>query len=209
MRAYFFYLLLNFTMISPLLGQPLVNSSSLTKEQKNKISGERKLSEAQIKDLWKGEILSKVEVKTKQKTQNLDLWVSGIHPQNCQKALRKISYYEGYSDILSFVKSSEYDDRNQRWKLKIDHALMPFPMYLDFKMERVKSEGIYPFTFEGGILSGLIGEVRAQEVANKCHLTLTSQWSGPSSKIPDLVFSTFVQTLVELGLKHLIRSTML
>lgn len=196
-------------MISPLLGQPLLNNSPLTKEQRNKISGEKKLSETQIKDLWKGEILSKVQVKTKQKIQNLDLWVTGIHPLNCQKALRKISYYEGYPEILSFVKTSEYDDKTQRWKLKIDHALMPFPMFIDFKMERVKSEGTYPFTFEGGFLAGLVGEVKAQEVARKCHLTLTSQWSGPSSKIPDLVFSTFVQTLAELGLKHLIRSTML
>lgn len=209
MRAYFFYLLLNFTMISPLLGQPLVNSSSLTDEQKKQISGERNLTMAQIQALWKGEVLSQVRVKTKQKTQSLDLWVSGFHPHSCHKALRKISYYEGYPEMLSFIKSSQYDDTSKRWKLKIDHALMPFPMYLDFTMERVRKKGTYPFTFESGFLQGLLGEVAAQEIGQRCQLTLTSKWSGPASKIPDLVFSTFVQTLAELGLRNLIRSTIL
>ncbi|MFA5583810.1 MAG: hypothetical protein WDA09_06310 [Bacteriovoracaceae bacterium] len=209
MRTHFFYLLFIFAVISPPEGHTAFNSSSLPQEVKRQLQQDQKLSETQIDELWKGEILSQVKVKTKQNTQNLDLWVSAFHPQNCRKALRKISHYEGYDEFLSFIKSSEYDDKTQRWKIKLDHVLMPFPMYLDFKMPRVKKEGNYPFTFKKGFLSGLLGEVKAQETASRCQLTLTSKWSGPKTKIPDIVFSSFVQTLAELGLRHLIRSSTL
>lgn len=209
MRAYFFYLLLNFIVISPVMGVTPLNSSSLNKEEKTKLSGNKNLKDTQIDELWKGEMLSFVRVETKNEIQSLNFWVTGLHPQNCKKALRKISHYEGYPEILSFVKSSQYNDQTKLWKLKLDHVLMPFPMYLDFKMERVKDEGTYLFTFEKGFLSGLKGEVVTQEVAGKCQLTLESRWSGPKTKIPDIIFSTFVQTLAELGLKNLIRSTKL
>lgn len=209
MRTHFFYLLFIFTVNSLAQGQSAFNSSSLSPDLKARLKQEQNLNETQIDELWKGEILSRVKVKTKQNTQNLDLWVSGLHPQNCRKALRKISHYEGYDQFLNFVKSSEYDDKDQRWKIKLDHFLMPFPMYLDFKMPRVKKVGSYPFTFERGFLSGLLGEVIAQEIGGRCQLTLTSKWSGPQTKIPDIVFSGFVQTLAELGLSHLIRSSTL
>jgi len=207
MRAHFFYLLFIFTVISPLEGYSAFNSSSLPQPIKKKLRQEQNLSETQIEELWKGEVLSRVNVKTKQNTQSLDLWVSAFHPQNCRKALRKISHYEGYNEFLNFVKSSQYDDKTHRWQIKLDHFLMPFPMYLDFKMPRVKKEGNYPFTFEKGFLSGLIGEVEARETAGRCQLTLSSKWSGPKSKIPDMIFASFVQTLAELGLSHLIRSS--
>lgn len=208
MRSYFFYVLCFFS-INSALAQGLLNRSTLTPEIKERLSGGQKLNESQLAELFKGEVLSQVRVETKQNVQELNLWVSGMHPQNCQKALRKISHYEGYPKFLSFFKSSEYNDSTQRWQVKMDHVLMPFPMYLNFKIPRIKSEGTYPFTFETGFLSGLLGVVTAQEIDQRCQLTLKADWKGPKSQIPDIVFSTFVQTLAEMGLSHLIRSTML
>lgn len=208
MRSYFFYVLCFFALNSA-LAQGLFNRSTLSSELKNQISGQEKLSETQIKELYQGEILSQVKVQTQAEQQELQLWVAGIHPQNCQKALRKISHYEGYPEFLSFMKTSQYQEATQRWKLKIDHLLMPFPMYLDFKMPRVKEIGSYPFTFEKGFLAGLLGEVKAEAVKQRCMLTLKSHWKGAKTQIPDIVFSTFVQTLAELGLNHLIRATKL
>ena len=209
MRSYFFYLICIFSLTSSANSWSSPSFSPLTEVIKQKISSDRKLTEGQIKSLWEGEVLSQVTVKTEKDKQKLDLWVSGLHPQNCKKALRKISHYEGYPQFLTFIKKSEYDESSKRWRLNLDHALMPFPMYLDFKMERVTKEGTFPFTFEKGFLSGLIGNVTTQEIEKRCQLTLTSRWQGAKTKIPDIVFSTFVQTLSEMGLNHLIRSSML
>lgn len=209
MRSYFFYLICLFSLTSSANSWSSPPFAPLTEVIKQKISSDRKLTDGQIKDLWEGDVLSQVSVKTEKEVQKLDLWVSGLHPQNCKKALRKISHYEGYPEFLTFIKKSEYEESTKRWRLTLDHALMPFPMYLDFKMERVTKEGSFPFTFEKGFLSGLVGQVKTQEVEKRCQLTLTSNWQGVKTKIPDIVFSTFVQTLSEMGLKHLIRSSML
>lgn len=207
MRSYFFYLLCLFAVISPLRGQSPFNSFTLKSEIKKHLPASRSLSDSQLMALAKGEIISQVQVRSKEKTQSLDLWVGGVHPQNCKRALRKIAHYESYPELLSFIKKSQYHDEHQRWTLKLDHVLMPFAMYLDFKIPRIKKEGSYSFTFEKGFLTGLQGQVIAQELNSQCMLSLSGQWSGPHSKIPDIIFSTFVQTLAELGLKNLIRST--
>jgi hypothetical protein len=47
--------------------------------------------------------------------------------------------------------------------------------------------------------------VIVQEVGKFCLLGLKTDWRGPQSKIPNLVFATFVQTVGKLGLEHLIR----
>jgi hypothetical protein len=163
-------------------------------------------SEGQIEDLLKGEVIStgKVDSPT-DKEQQMMLFVSGVHPRNCTRAMRKLSLYENYHNYMDFIKTSKYDEKTQKFTFTIDHALLPFPMVVGFKIERIRKAGIYPFTFEDGFLKGLQGRVIVQDVGKFCLLGLKTDWRGPDSKIPDVVFGTFVQTVGKLGLEHLIR----
>lgn len=133
------------------------------------------------------------------------LFVSGIHPRNCKRAMRKLSLYENYSSYMDFIKTSSYDDKTQKFTFTVDHALLPFPMIVGFKIPRITGEGHYPFTFEDGFLKDLKGTVIVQDVAKFCLLGLKADWRGPESKIPDTIFGTFVQTVGKIGLEHLIR----
>lgn len=163
-------------------------------------------SEGQLEDLLKGEVIStgKVDSPT-EKEQQMMLFVSGVHPRNCTRAMRKLSLYENYHNYMDFIKKSSYDDKTQKFSFVIDHALLPFPMIVGFKIQRIKGPGVYPFTFDDGFLKGLQGKVIVQEVGKYCLMGLKTDWRGPDSKIPDVVFGTFVQTVGKLGLEHLIR----
>lgn len=163
-------------------------------------------SEGQTEDLLKGDVISvgKVDSPT-DKEQQMMLFVSGIHPRNCTRAMRKLSLYENYSSYMDFIKTSKYNDQTQKFTFTVDHALLPFPMIVGFKIPRITKEGHYPFTFEDGFLKDLKGTVIVKEVGKFCLLGLKADWRGPESKIPDTIFGTFVQTVGKIGLEHLIR----
>ncbi len=163
-------------------------------------------SEGQTEDLLKGDVISvgKVDSPTA-KEQQMMLFVSGIHPRNCTRAMRKLSLYENYSSYMDFIKTSKYNEQTQKFTFTVDHALLPFPMIVGFKIPRINKEGHYPFTFEDGFLKDLKGTVIVKEVGKFCLLGLKADWRGPESKIPNIVFGTFVQTVGKLGLEHLIR----
>lgn len=206
MRYQFFFLILSFFINEKSLAQKVL----LSKGFSTQVSGELKPfftpSEGQIEDLLKGEVISVGSVDSpKPKQQQMMLFVSGIHPRNCTRAMRKLSLYENYSQYMDFIKKSAYNDKTQRLSFTIDHALLPFPMLVGFKIERITKPGIYPFTFEDGFLKGLQGRVIVSEVGKFCLLGLKTDWQGPDSGLPDLMFGTFVQTVGKLGLEHLIR----
>ncbi|MFL5784908.1 MAG: hypothetical protein ACJ76H_09885 [Bacteriovoracaceae bacterium] len=163
-------------------------------------------SEGQTEDLLKGDVVSvgKVDSPTN-KQQQMMLFVSGIHPRNCTRAMRKLSLYENYSSYMDFIKESKYDEKTQKLSFVVDHALLPFPMVVGFKIPRITKEGHYPFVFEDGFLKDLKGTVIVKEVGKFCLMGLKADWRGPESKIPNVVFGTFVQTVGKLGLERLIR----
>jgi hypothetical protein len=163
-------------------------------------------SEGQIKELLKGEVIStgKVESPTN-KQQKLSLFVSGVHPRSCQRAMRKLSLYENYHHYMDFIKKSQYDDKTKKFTFVISHLLMPYDMVVSFKIPRITKEGVYPFTFENGFLKDLQGKVIVQKLGQHCLLGLKTDWQGPSSSIPDVIFSSFIQTVGRMGLEHLIR----
>ncbi len=206
MRYQFFFLILSFFIHQKSLAQTV----QLSKGFGSLVSGELKPffspSEGQIEDLLKGEVISVGSVDTpRPKFQQMILFISGIHPRNCTRAMRKLSLYENYSTYMDFIKKSAYDDKTQRLSFVIDHTLLPFPMVVGFKIERITKAGIYPFTFENGFLKGLQGKVIVTEIGKYCMLGLKTEWQGPDTGIPGLVLSTFVQTVGKLGLEHLIR----
>lgn len=163
-------------------------------------------SEGETEDLLKGNVISvgKVSSPTKE-TQQMMLFVSGVHPRNCTRAMRKLSLYENYSSYMDFIKVSQYDEQKQQVTFIMDHMLLPFPMNLTFKIPRITKAGKYPFTFDHGFLKDLKGTIGVAEVGKFCLLTLKTDWQGPETKIPNLAFEAFIQTVGKLGLEHLIR----
>ncbi|MES2525757.1 MAG: hypothetical protein V4598_01665 [Bdellovibrionota bacterium] len=119
--------------------------------------------------------------------------------------MRKLSLYENYSSYMDFIKSSQYNEKTQRFSFTVDHTLLPFPMVVGFKIPRITKEGHYPFTFDDGFLKDLKGTVIVKEVGKFCMLGLKTDWRGPETKIPNIVFATFVETVAKLGLEHLTR----
>lgn len=207
MRWRFLFLFLSFFINESSLSQTNVNlSASFDKPILEELKPFYTPSEGQIEDLLKGEVISvgKVDSPTR-KEQQMMLFVSGIHPRNCTRAMRKLSLYENYHNYMDFIKTSTYDDKTQKLNFTIDHVLLPFPMVVEFKIPRITKPGHYPFTFEKGFLKDLKGTVIVHEVGKYCLLGLKTDWRGPESKIPNVVFSTFVQTVGKLGLEHLIR----
>lgn len=163
-------------------------------------------SEGELEDLLKGIVISvgKVDSPT-DKEQQLMLFVSGMHPRNCTRAMRKLSLYENYSSYMDFIKESRYDEKKEQVTFVMDHMLLPFPMILTFKIPRIKKAGVYPFSFDSGFLKDLKGNVVVKEVGKYCSLSLKTDWRGPETKIPNIAFEAFLQTVGKLGLEHLIR----
>ena len=85
---------------------------------------------AQIEALLQGEVISTGKVHSpSDKEQQLNLFVSGIHPRNCTRAMRKLSLYENYHQYIDFIKTSQYDDHHEKFFFTIDHTLLPFRAY--------------------------------------------------------------------------------
>lgn len=163
-------------------------------------------SEGQTEDLLNGVVISVGKVTSPtDKEQQMMLFVTGVHPRNCTRAMRKISLYENYSSHIDFIKTSKYDDKKEQVNFVIDHLLLPFPMNLTFKIPRITKEGRYPFTFDHGFLKDLKGTIGVKEVGKFCLLTLKTDWRGPETPIPNMAFSAFIQTVGKMGLEHLIR----
>lgn len=207
MRYRFLFLLLCFFLNERTLAQekvilPASFGESISREVKPFFP----LSQGHLEDLLRGEVVSTGKVDSPSASeQQMFLFVSGVHPRNCTRAMRKLSLYENYHNYMDFIKNSSYNEETKKFTFTIDHGLMPFPMHVGFKIPRITKAGHYPFTFEDGFLKDLKGTVIVHEVGKFCLLGLKTDWRGPKSKIPDLVFSTFVQTVGKLGLEHLIR----
>ena len=163
-------------------------------------------SEGQLEDLLKGVVISTSKVDSPDpKQQQMMLFIAGVHPRNCHRAMRKLSLYENYSSYMDFIKKSEYDEKKELINFVMDHFLLPFPMNLSFKLPRIIKEGHYPFTFEHGFLKNLKGTIIVKNVGKFCLLSMKTDWRGPETKIPNMAFSAFIQTVGKLGLEHLIR----
>lgn len=207
MRWYFFFVFLTFFINEKSLSQSkVILPSSFGAPISQELNPFYKLSSGHLDDVLKGDVVSIGQVESPtDKEQELMEFVTGVHPRNCTRAMRKLSLYENYSQYIDFIKESKYDEKNQKIHFVIDHTLLPFPMVLEFKIARITKQGHYPFTFDHGFLKGLKGTVIVKEVGKFCLLGLKTDWRGPESKIPDTIFGTFIQTAAKLGLEHLIR----
>lgn len=182
-----------------------INSAQLVRLE-TLLSNQISLTESQKKIFASGDILSQADVESpSEKEQKLALFVAGVHPRNCVRAMRKISLYENYSSFIDFIKKSEYNNSTQQLTFTIDHTLLPYAMIMSFKLPRINGVGTYPFVFEHGFLKDLKGEIGVQNLDKFCVLTLKANWQGKDSGLPNLALEMFAQTLSKMGLEHLIR----
>ncbi len=106
---------------------------------------------------------------------------------------------------MSFLKKSEYDEKKQMVFFTIDHSLLPYAMVLNFKLPRIKSESVTPFTFTHGLFKDLKGEIYVQSVGNRCIYFMQATWLGESTQLNASIVEAFAQTLTKIGLEHLMR----
>ncbi|EQC46211.1 hypothetical protein [Bacteriovorax sp. Seq25_V] len=152
-----------------------------------------------------GKIYRKAVVNSDKGIQSLDYQIHGIHPNKCSSALKKLSRYEKFHEYLDIVKLSGYSDKKGEIYLFLDSSLMPFPMSLHFKIERITKPGKYQFSFDKGFLKGLLGTIEVTQTPKGCYFYANSHWKGKASKIPDSVFEIFSETIGELAMKNLFR----
>ena len=165
----------------------------------------RPIQRGQWRDMGKGNIIAWAEVQSKNGQQSLDYYAAGLHPRSCRKALFKISQYESYSEFISFITHSRYDKKQGKIYLRFDHTLLPFPLTLHFVIPRITSPGRYDFSFDTGILQGLLGKIQVSPHGERCLMELTSTWRGKPTGINDLVLEIFSVTLGKLGVKKIFR----
>jgi len=152
-----------------------------------------------------GEIYRSAAVTSDKKTQTLDYKIYGLHPNKCNYALKKLSKYERFHEYMDLIKLSGYDKKKKLIYLYLDSSLLPFPMVLNFKIDRITKPGHYRFSFDKGFLKGLKGNIFVKEDGDRCFFHANSYWKGKKSSIPDTVFEIFSETVGELAMKKLFR----
>ena len=201
-----FYSTLVFILISlPLWAGKITLLKSQEKELQTKLDQWWESSTRFTDDLLDGDVISRADVVGANTLQKMNARVVGLHPRSCERGLKKISRYESYPQHMSFVKEASYDDKTQQVRFLLDHTVLPFPMVLAFKIPRITKPGVTSFVFPHGIFAGLTGTIHVAPVGNRCVYFLKADWHGKSTGLPDVVVSTFAQTLIKMGLEHLIR----
>lgn len=207
MRAFFFLFL--FVL------EPALSSEKKDLEIKNLKfflnDVKRPLSNESIKVIENGEIVTKSEVLDYEdkKFQSLNFFIIGIHPKPCEQSLKKLSHYENYKNLIDFIKVSTYDEKTQKVFFTLDSKLLPIAMNLSFKIPRIESPGIYPFSFDNGFFAGLTGTIQAYHYQDKkkCLLYTEAYWKGDHTKFPNLIVEMFSETLSKIAMEKMIRVT--
>ena len=160
-----------------------------------------------IDHIEKGVIVTNTQVQGLQnkKKQKLDFKMAGLHKKSCVFALRKLSHYESYQRHLGFVKSGRYDEIKGRVDFYLSSSILPFSMRLNFKIPRITTSGVYPFTFDRGFLKGLKGGIHAAPHKKRCLFFIQAHWQGKHSGINDTMFEFFTNVLTKMAMENLFR----
>ena len=158
-------------------------------------------------NILEGQVFSESNVKSLNlnKEQSLNFSIAGLHPKSCSYALKTLSLYEEYSHFLKFVKESKYDEQKQEINFVLSHILLPYDMRLIFKLPRITAPGVYPFTFDIGILKNLHGKIYVSDHDGRCLFYSKAEWIGPTTGFPNLIFELFSQALSKLSMEILFR----
>lgn len=175
-----------------------------------------KLSQSKIKELTRGSILIKSDLKTVYKKnskeyanglQEFNYFAGAVHNKSCNTALRKMSRYEDYKTFIDFIKDSKFNESSEMLYFRFDHTLLPFPISLNFKIQRIRGPGIYHYSFDNGFLKGLKGKIKVDHFSNKrnCLFQINARWKGNHTGINSLIFEMFTTTLGKLGIRKVFR----
>ena len=158
-----------------------------------------------IARIVQGQIYVSSQVQSWEQKQTMTFSIAGKHSRTCQFALRKLSRYQDYSQFLDVVQASSYNEQNQEAFFALSSHLLPFNMSLTFKIAPMKAPGVYPFKFEKGFLSGLVGNIHVIASENHCYFYAMADWLGPSSGISDQILAFFTKALGQLVMENLFR----
>src|SRR5690606_421010 len=100
--------------------------------------------------------------------QKFEMKAMALHNKKCEVPLKKISRLEDFPNLISFLKTSDYDEASKLWTVKADHALLPYPMVVHIIVERPTKEGDYEFIFPSGMFTGLKGKFSIKNINNRC-----------------------------------------
>lgn len=164
---------------------------------------EKKLKEK----VFNGTHIVKSEVETSKDglTQTFDFSISGRHKRSCRFAIRKLKQYEKFKDYIGIVKKSDYDEKTKELYILMDPPILSGDLILNFKIERIKKSGVFPFKFEKGFLTGLTGEIHVSEHRRKCLFHIESRWKGNKTKYHDRIISTFALVASKLAMDRLFK----
>ena len=157
------------------------------------------LNKAEQEYLQKGQILTISKVETLDNKQQFNMKAMALHPKKCSRILRKLSRLENFSDWVSFIKKSTYQDNSRLFTLRAEHALLPFPMIVHIIVDRPTKQGRYKFMFPTGIFTGLKGHFEIKEFDKRCLFFAKSFWKGKPTKIPNLIIELFSGGLTKMG----------
>lgn len=153
------------------------------------------------------EIIDDSEIKQIE-TQKWDFSIAGLHPRNCRMALRRLSRYEEYDQLIGFIAESAYNEKEEELSFLLRSRLLPFSMLLNFQLPRITSPGRYAYSFDRGFLKGLTGHIHVDSVAehdNRCLFYATAQWHGPHTGINNRIFEGFSRTMAKMAMETLFR----
>ena len=165
--------------------------------------GELPYSPHTKQDLIDGEVFAISEVRSNDKTQSLNFSIAGLHQKDCNIALKTLARYEKYSDYLSVVKKSQYDEQNKHVFMYISSFIPPISMTLNVQIDRIEKPGIYPFTFTTGFLKGLLAYIHISEYQSRCLFYIDANWKGPDTGYPDYFFAFFTKALSKISMEKL------
>lgn len=169
-------------------------------------AGLRNLSPKEKKIIKNHELISLSNINTEGKEQSFSYYIGGLHKKECRIALRKMSLYEEYSKFIDFIKKSKYEEKTQNIYLLFDHTLLPFPISVAFKIERIKKPGKYQFFFDKGFMKGLKGIISVtNSFHGLCLMEIKAEWRGADTGINDTIFEIFMNTLGKMGTSKVFR----
>ena len=166
-----------------------------------------RLNSTQKQHLKDGKILSEATVESDDINQYFFMQGMAMHKKGCTKVLRKLSVLENYKDWISFIKRSDYNEKSRLLTLRADHVLLPYPMIIFIIVDRPTKPGLYPFIFPTGLFKDLAGFFEVAEVEGRCIVYTESKWTGPKTKIPNIVIEMFSEALSKKGGEILMRKS--
>ncbi len=189
-----------------------IKSYSIDELNKNTIKeylpSAKELSPTQIKYILDGKtIANSASNSPSENQQNLDFYISKLHPLKCESALLKLSTYEKYKTYIGVINESKYDDKKNEVYFLLKSPLLPYNMHLKFQIPRIKEVGLYPFVFKDGIFANLRGNILALNFNDKCLIYSQASWEGTHTKIPSFVIEVFSETLSKLTMEKIFRAT--